>query len=404
MAEYKVIQDIEAEDKLLGPLTLRQFIYAGIVAVSLFICYKLVFVAWWLVIPLLPHMILFGLLAAPFGKDQTSEIWLLAKIRFFLKPQIRIWDQSNVKQLVTITAPKKIERQLTDNLSQYEVRSRLRALADTLDSRGWAVKNIGAFAQPAFAYGQDSSERLVNLSAMQLPPVATYYDAKPADDILDPQTNATAQNIDRLMTQSTASHRQHAIDAMHQATQPTPTPQPTVQQLPQSYSNPSQQGVAPDYWFMSQPQANATPTGYTTFTAAPPATITPITQQQPAASQITPTIPTAAVPTAEEEALIAHIEEENARINPMHSHLKTIRPLSELQRQPLSMPPQEDYANTAVPEAPQPPEPTEPPMTPQADPDIIDLANNDDLDVATIARQANKKKRQQPDEVVITLH
>jgi len=33
MATYKVIQDIEAEDKLVGPLTLRQFIYAAIAAI-----------------------------------------------------------------------------------------------------------------------------------------------------------------------------------------------------------------------------------------------------------------------------------------------------------------------------------------------------------------------------------
>ncbi|MGH7158305.1 MAG: PrgI family mobile element protein [Candidatus Saccharimonadales bacterium] len=33
MATYKVIQDIEAEDKILGPLTLRQFIYAGVAAI-----------------------------------------------------------------------------------------------------------------------------------------------------------------------------------------------------------------------------------------------------------------------------------------------------------------------------------------------------------------------------------
>ena len=33
MAVYKVIQDIEAEDKLLGPLTLKQFIF-GAVAVG----------------------------------------------------------------------------------------------------------------------------------------------------------------------------------------------------------------------------------------------------------------------------------------------------------------------------------------------------------------------------------
>ena len=39
MATYKVIQDIEAEDKLVGPLTLRQFIYAGVSAVALYICF-----------------------------------------------------------------------------------------------------------------------------------------------------------------------------------------------------------------------------------------------------------------------------------------------------------------------------------------------------------------------------
>ena len=37
MATYKVIQDIEAEDKLLGPLTLRQFIYAAVAGVSIWL-------------------------------------------------------------------------------------------------------------------------------------------------------------------------------------------------------------------------------------------------------------------------------------------------------------------------------------------------------------------------------
>lgn len=39
MATYKVIQDIEAEDKLVGPLTLRQFIYAAIAAVCAYISF-----------------------------------------------------------------------------------------------------------------------------------------------------------------------------------------------------------------------------------------------------------------------------------------------------------------------------------------------------------------------------
>src|SRR5476651_1493159 len=144
MATYKVLQDIEAEDKFVGPLTLKQFIFAGIA----FVCAYLSFFfltkhAWILVIPLLPVMVTTGFLAFPWGRDQPTEIWLLAKIRFFLKPKRRIWNQSGVEQLVTITVPKRTEPEYVgSNLSQTEVRSRLKALASTIDSRGWAIKNV----------------------------------------------------------------------------------------------------------------------------------------------------------------------------------------------------------------------------------------------------------------------
>ena len=39
MATYKVIQDIEAEDKLVGPLTLRQFVYGGIAALCAYLSF-----------------------------------------------------------------------------------------------------------------------------------------------------------------------------------------------------------------------------------------------------------------------------------------------------------------------------------------------------------------------------
>ena len=38
MAAYRVLQDIEAEDKLVGPMTARQLLYAG-VAKCLFVCW-----------------------------------------------------------------------------------------------------------------------------------------------------------------------------------------------------------------------------------------------------------------------------------------------------------------------------------------------------------------------------
>src|SRR3990167_8981616 len=113
MATYKVIQDIEAEDKLLGPLTLKQFIYAIIVVVSGFIAFKLATVAWYLSLPFLPPMVVFGILAAPLGRAQPTEIWLLAKLRYWLKPRLRTWDQSGQLDMVTITAPKKIEEYLS---------------------------------------------------------------------------------------------------------------------------------------------------------------------------------------------------------------------------------------------------------------------------------------------------
>ena len=105
MATYKVIQDIEAEDKLLGPLSLRQFIYAVIVIVLGFVAFTLGQIQFLLVLPFIPPIMFFGLLAAPFGQDQSSEVWLLAKIRFMFKPRRRVWDQSGLSELVTVTAP-----------------------------------------------------------------------------------------------------------------------------------------------------------------------------------------------------------------------------------------------------------------------------------------------------------
>ena len=94
MAVYKVIQDIEAEDKLLGPLTLKMFIYAAIagglafLSVRLFMAGSLGEVRYVMILFMLPPMVLFGILAAPIGKDQPTEVWLLSHLRFFLQNRI----------------------------------------------------------------------------------------------------------------------------------------------------------------------------------------------------------------------------------------------------------------------------------------------------------------------------
>ncbi|HET9850414.1 MAG TPA: PrgI family protein [Candidatus Saccharimonadales bacterium] len=212
MAVYKVIQDIEAEDKLLGPLTFRGLVYAGVAVLLGFINYKLLIsplgvLKWPFIFILLLPMCLFGVLASPLGRQQPTEVWLLARIRFFLKPRLRIWDQSGISQLVNITVPKREIKQLTKNLSQSEVASRLQALATTLDSRGWAVKNVSVNLSATPSYLDElNSDRLVDASnvVQEVPEI----NVRPADDILDAKNNTTAQNFQTLINQAEVKRRE----------------------------------------------------------------------------------------------------------------------------------------------------------------------------------------------------
>lgn len=206
MAVYKVIQDIEAEDKLLGPLTLKGLIYAGIAAILGFLNFKLlvagipVFIKLPIVIVFALPMALFVVLASPLGRDQPTEVWLLARIKYILKPRQRIWNQSGLSQLVTITVPKKIDQMLTKGYSQLEVQSRLKALATTLDSRGWVVKNVNVNlnTNPDYlASIEESSDRLVTASSVAAE--QPVLDIHASDDMLDEQNNPTAQKFDSMM-------------------------------------------------------------------------------------------------------------------------------------------------------------------------------------------------------------
>jgi hypothetical protein len=331
MANYKVIQDIEAEDKLLGPLSLRQFLYAVIVAVLGFVMFKLFFVQPFLIIPFLPPAILFGVLAAPFGHDQSSEIWLLAKIRFFLKPRLRTWDQSGLQELVKITVPKKMIEHLTNGLDQTQVQSRLEALAQTIDTRGWAVKgvDVNLYTNPGYATPA-SSDRLVDPVNVVAAPVPNV-DIQSADDILDTQHSAVAQHMNELVQASDQARRQALMDRMDQAR--TTTPPATPAAMP------------------TVAQAAVTPT---TPPVAAPADIMPATMSLPTAPH------------------------QNA-----YGQTAVLQPLQPL---PNSVPQKAAVA----------------PVTAAPKPAILQLASNDDLSVATIARQANQKQGSDG-EVVISL-
>ncbi|HEY1645185.1 MAG TPA: PrgI family protein [Candidatus Saccharimonadales bacterium] len=215
MATYKLIQDVEADDKLLGPLSFRQFIYALVCIFMLYVSFLLyTHHAEFLDIATLPIALGGGFFAFPFGKDQPTEVWALSKIRFFLKPRKRIWAQSGIKELVTITVPKKIEIQRTDGLSQTEVKSRLQALANTIDSRGWAVKNVSSVYQNPISSNGDGSDRLI--SAANLPNNTPDYEVTADEDLFDDQYNPIYQQVDQLLTAKTSEHHQELIEHLNE--------------------------------------------------------------------------------------------------------------------------------------------------------------------------------------------
>ena len=146
MAQYKVPQDVEADDKLLGPFSFRQFVYlliaGGLIAlaVGLFQLFPLL-----AIIPL-PPVLLFVALALPLKKDQPMETYLAAIVSYYLKPHTRLWTPGQRESTIQITAPKIVEESRTRDITGEEATHRLSFLADIVDTGGYAIK--GASSNP----------------------------------------------------------------------------------------------------------------------------------------------------------------------------------------------------------------------------------------------------------------
>lgn len=152
MAAYKVLQDVEAEDKLLGPMTARQLLYAGVASAFLFIGYLVADKSnWWVMaifaIPALP----FIYLAAPLGRDQPNDVWLLARLNYIIRPRKRTWQKDGASQRVIVKAKASKDEIVAPPTDDDAVDSRLKRLAGTLDSR---TDNIEFPDQEPVGFGQ----------------------------------------------------------------------------------------------------------------------------------------------------------------------------------------------------------------------------------------------------------
>ena len=317
MATYKVPQDVEADDKLIGPFSFRQFIYLIIVALSIALAWGLSKLFIGLAIIPLPIILLFGALALPLRKDQPMEIYLAAIISYYLKPHKRLWYPDGIESLIEITVPKVVEIQRSKNITQADAEQRFSYLAGIVDSGGWAIRGAGAQGSPSTTINND-----------------IYVEAQSAEDVFDSNT-AVAQSFNTMMSKETDRIRQEAINRMHQA----------------------------------------------------PIATTPISAP----------IISAAIPTQPTDTQIAPVY--NPYPNIQQTVIQPINDLAHSTTQPIVQPAVTPIETSVV---------KTPPSTSDKAPsaDILNLANNSDLSIETIAREAHRiheKENDMSEEVVISL-
>ena len=309
MAVYKVPQDVEADDKLIGPFNFRQFVYllvaAGLIAigVALFQVFPL------LVLIPLPPVLLFLALALPLKKDQPMETYLAAIVSYYLKPRTRRWMTGQKDTTVTITAPKVVEDVRTRNISQEEATHRLSFLADVIDSGGQSV------------FGGD----VVNNNIMRDDLAA---EANSITDMFDTYEHGT---LAQAVYQDTAERHNEAIEKMRAAINRTDQFYNSSLQTENTRSNPEEKTIMP-------------------------------------------------LPKVESRANVVSATTTSSVANSVGAKPATIVKSESV------APKQEKTSQT------------------QVDSSIMELANNTDFSVATIAKQANRIKGKEKGEVFISLH
>ena len=319
MASYKVIQDIEAEDHILGPFSFRQFAYLLIaITFAYFSFLSLTKGASFLLILFLPPVMFFGFMALPLNKNQPTEVWTLAVLKFLFKPRKRIWNQSGLKELVIITAPKKIEQQLTKNFDHQEIKSHLKFLSQTMDTRGWSLANYNRLEA-----NNNPDDRLINdVGRTHQDQNIDIYVNQP--DILDEENSPIASQISNIINQKERTNKERLMKIISTADE---TQAPLETNL--------------------------------------------INNQEKELS----------------DALKNQLQQKKSSISHLHEIQET-------------QPPNKDNTNhqTTAQQL------SQPVMTPQPNPVIMNLSQQNDLSLETISKEANKLINQNDDEVVISLH
>ena len=319
MAQYKVPQDVEADDKLIGPFSFRQFVYLLIAGALIALA-----VAFFQIFPLLalvpvPFVLFFGALALPLKKDQPMETYLAAIISYYIKPRQRLWTPGQRESTIQITAPKIVEDERARDITGEEATHRLSFLADIVDTEGYAIKGGGI--------NQISEDLIAEANTMNDIFESNHFDS--LENTIARDENERHAEVIKEMKETIAKTENLSSEAMEHAT------------IEKRFEEGKEEEKKPDF--------NAS------------VVVKPEVEKK---SEDKPEEKPVEEPTEEKESEMAKIVEKSAE--------------------------DETEQEQKVEEI-------------SAKPSIIELANNEDYSVATIAKEANRLKERDEGEVFISL-
>jgi hypothetical protein len=236
MAVHSVPQNVEAEDQVIGFLSLKQLIFT-IIAIGF--CYLTYFffvnvhplaaIIW------LPFDLFFLVMGLYRRKDQPADVFLASAIGFYLKPKVRIWSQDGYEERVVITAPPIVEKQYTKNFTGEEAMGRLSRLSLMMDSRGWESKRATDWQNQDLVESAESSRIVDKQEVAQAQGTDAETYTQPPDQY--DENSRVGQEFEQRIQKSTEAVREDALrqtaraaqaDAEDHPRRSAPAPSPTT--------------------------------------------------------------------------------------------------------------------------------------------------------------------------------
>lgn len=139
-SSYKIPQNVELEDKIIGPFTLKQFLYllgGGLVTFVTFSTVYTVSPAAFFIVTFFTWVFVAGFVfIKPY--DQSFSKFIASFISFSTRPTRRAWKRLPTLGEIKLEDHQAPPKVIKEEPSDEEVRSKLSELAHVLDARGWS--------------------------------------------------------------------------------------------------------------------------------------------------------------------------------------------------------------------------------------------------------------------------